>query len=202
MPTYSRTAVLCPAPQVYSALVLPGGGAPTTREALVGGESTALLTKWNTNAAAIDALGQIGAGAYAVRQGTGELTAGAGLTLNVSALAILVDGPVAVAAQTLALTDGADNHIWALRTGVVAKQTGSLLPPTGGLVYLGTVTTAAGAITAIDYSGRLEFRGSGLYRRTADAGAPGDTPPASLLFVNRTAGGRYMWDGDAYFLLG
>jgi spore maturation protein SpmA len=44
--------------------------------------------------------------------------------------------------------------------------------------------------------------GGVLWRQTADAGMPTDTPPAGIIFYNLTAGGLYLWDGTAYRAIG
>lgn len=198
---WTLTAVLSPGVQTPTAFLTPGTDAPNKAAAIIAGASGpgSLTTPFNTNAAHLDNLGTAGGvWAFAVVYGL-ELTAGSGLTLNVSAGGALVGAvPTKTAALTAALTDASQNHVWLLRSGAISLRQNVLTPPATPGVYLGRVTCAAGAITAIDYSGRVEVRGGTLYRRTADAAAPADTPPASLVLLTQTAGGLYLWDGGAY----
>jgi hypothetical protein len=72
-------------------------------------------------------------------------------------------------------------------------------PPTSACCFLGRVLCNPGNIVEIDYSGRHYLRGGCIWRRTADEGAPTDEPSATTLFMHRTAGGVYAWDGVEYF---
>jgi hypothetical protein len=197
--TLNATAV--PAIQVPSALVAPSAAVPLLASTIPA-TGNVITTPLNTNAVHLDNVGIVGGTwARSIIHGLG-FTENAGLTLTIGVGAAHVGAVPTVleAAYALALTDNAENYIWLQRSGVPTKVIGATTAPASS-VYLGRVTTLAGAKTAYDHSGRLENRGGTLYRRTADAGAPGDTPPSGIMFIHRTAGGRYLWDGDAYTAL-
>lgn len=198
MPVYTANAADCPAVQTPAAAVT----APTVAAALAGGETDELLTRFNDNAEQLDITGQLGGGGYAVGIGL-ELTDGGGQLLAVSAGVALADGARQIAATTQAL----GNNVW---TWVYVNNAGTLVLathtaatpvpaiPAGAKVFLGRVKTLAGAITEIDYSGRLQHYRDGLKRKTNDAGPPTDTPPAGIMFWAETATGLYRWTGTAY----
>ena len=202
MPSYNVTGTLCPTLPYASTLITVSDATPTTLENVVGGETLSFIGIHNRNAARVDALGQFGAGAYAVVQGTGELTDGGGLSLAVSACAVTLDGAVTASAGTLALTGSAYNWVYLLQNGTLTKTTSVTTTPPANpaakCVFLGRVQCGASTITDIDYSGRLEWRGGMLYRRLGDAGAPSDTPVSRYQIVTRTGGGVYLWTGDQY----
>lgn len=209
MLTWTKNAAACPAIQVPGSLLDPAGADASTVTSLVaegilaGTDGLTGLDAVNRNAVRLDNAARYGgARAHAVLEGL-DLSGPGGLTVSCSAGAAVVGAAhvIVPAALTAALTNNADNWVWLLRTGLLSVQPGTLAAPGSPAVLLGLVVTAAGAVTGVDYSGRLELRGGTLYRRTADAGAPADTPPAGLILVQRTAGGRYLWDGDAYGLL-
>lgn len=211
MPTYNLTAVNVPAVQVAGTLLDPLLGQPTTRTAYVDKQKLYALDV-NQLLARIDALGRYGAGIYAVAFGL-DLSAGAGLSAHVSNGLAMLDGPIAIDVQpagydTHVLSDNTDNYVWLSRSGAFGHRTTAdgvnmLLPPsnTEPWVYLGRMTTLAGAITATDYSGRLGYQGGLPIRRTNDAAKPGDTPGAALAFYTRTLKGLWLWDGAAYRLI-
>lgn len=197
MATYLLLASEVPAVQVPASYIDPADGTPTISEAITAGETTTGRDKVNRNAARIDALGQVGAGGpYGVQQGTGELTAGSGLTANISAALVRIDGPLYCDAQTYACSSG-DNYLWLNASGSVVRS-GTTAVPSGGKVYLGRVTASGGGITAIDYSGRAELRSGVLWRQTADEAQPLDTPPEAICFYALTTAGLYVWDGTDY----
>lgn len=213
MPTYHYLASECPAPQVPLAAHYKGADPPTPRTygTIVAGAAGAvgLLTTSNRNAVCDELGWRYGGGAYAVLWGL-DLQDGGGLTLRVTNGQAGLDGPAevkqAAGYTTLALTDAVVNRIWISQGGsvnvVTAASASPLAPPDTATswVYLGAVPTADGAITQIDYSGRLELRqGNQAHRRTADAGTPTDTPPAGVRFYQRSRNGLYLWDGERYW---
>lgn len=207
MPVWTLTAANCPTLQIPSALLNPADMVPTTTEVVVttgAGSygSGSLSIPFNSNAVSLDQVGRYGGGhAHCVKAGL-DLSDGGGLTLDISAGIIGIDGSPYKAATTQALTNAAQNYLWVSITGAVTVQLNTTTAPAGRQVYLGRVTTAGGAITAIDYSGRLELRGGTLYRRTADTGTPGDSPPASCQILTQTVDGTYLWDGGQYVRVG
>lgn len=197
MPSYALNAAAVPAVQVPAALLNPSVDSPTTYQAITAGDTVDGLTKHNANCVRSDNLGRYGGGGRAVASGL-ELTDGGGLSLAYSAGVILADGTVYKAAGTLALADNSTSYLWISQGGAVTPVVGSTTPPAGTQVYLGRVVTLAAAITDIDYSGRVELKGGYLWRRTNDAGAPGDAPSSAVKFWHQTAGALYFWDGTAY----
>ena len=197
MPDYLLNASQCPGVVAVATVTDPADGTPTTAATAAAGALGS-----NANAVRLDLLGRYGGGGRCIATGL-DLTSGGGLTLNVSPGVIMCDGPVVKkTAFTPGLRDGAQNYVWFLQTGLVELKADDLTAPTTPGVFLGRVTVAGNVITAIDYSGRLEKRGGHLWRRTNDVGTPNDTPPASVHFFARTAGGVYYWDGVGYQSLG
>ena len=197
---YNLTAAQCPPLIVPSAYLIPGTHAPVTADSF-DAVTHALEVKplLEANAARQDLLGRHGGGAIALGAGL-ELTPGSGLTLNIGEGVALIDGPVHIPATTLALSNGT-NRIWISQAGVPTARL-DLTTPSGLQLFIGTVAVASNVIDAdIDRSGVLFHRGT-LIRRTADAGAPGDTPPATLAFLTLTAGGLYQWTGWGHTQIG
>ncbi len=200
---YTLNASATPAPQVPSSLLRPGTDPAVKAELFTTGSTTGVAAKLNKNAAHADNLGTVGGlWAYCVLYGL-ALTDGGGLTLNIAAGAASIGAvPTVAAAQTKALTNGSQNYVWLLRDGSISLVQNSTAPPANPACYLGRVTTSGGAITAIDGSGVLSNRGGSLYRKTADAAAPTDTPSSALILLTETAGGIYLWDGTVYRAFG
>jgi hypothetical protein len=208
MPDYALTAANCPAPQTPLSALYAATGSPVVGTALASGQagSVGLVSIINADQVRGNLLGRYGGGGYAVWRGL-ELTDGGGLEVDVSAGQAGIDGPAEVTAATsLALTDNVTNRVWLSRAGVLNKVTSAsgtpLAPPDTATqwVFLGAVVTSAGAITSIDYSGRIQQDlGGQCWRRTGDTGVPGDTPPATWRLWTKTAGGLFFWDGVAYF---
>lgn len=197
MPTYTLLATQVPTVQVPAAYLDPADMTPGAAEAITSGETDTGLDKVNRNAARLDLLSQVGAGGpYGVQQGTGELTAGSGLTCNISAAAYRIDGVDYADAQTFACSAGS-NYLWLNASGAVVRSATTAVP-SGGRVYLGHVLCSGGSIISIDYSGRHELRSGLLFRVTADEAEPEDEPDASISFFALTNAGLYLWDGDAY----
>ena len=205
--TYNEIALYCPplveAPAPLSLSADPA--APLTFGAFSTGTTTGTALKLNQNSRRAEIISQWGgAGAHGVFYGL-DLSEPSGLTLAYSAGGANVNGPqVKSAAGTLALTANVYNYIWITSAATVTAVTSSnrlSLPsaPTSACCFLGRVLCNASNIVEIDYSGRHYLRGGVLWRRTADAAAPTDTPSATTLFTNRTAGGVYAWDGVEYF---
>lgn len=199
-------ATACPAIVVPPALRLLasaennlGTGVPVSRT-LVSGDSS-FASKWNRNAAALDFLTEEGAGCYAVsaRFPPTLSVPGSGLSLPISTGRAYAGGPLEIASATsITVFNSVRTWVWLLDTGGLSAVNASLTPPATRCVLLGSCLASGGNITAVDTSGVLYFKGGMLWRQTADAGVPGDTPPASVQFIAKTAGGYYLWTGDAY----
>lgn len=200
--TYSINAASCPAIQVSTSSLDPTSSTPTptTASTLTAGASGpgSLTLPFGRNAVRLDLLGKHGGGAVAVAEGL-DITYTSGLTITVTAGVAMSDGPVKlVNAATVGLTDNSTRYVWFLQGGT-PTTTNTTTAPSSTAVFLGKVVTAGGVVTVIDYSGRWELRGGLLWRRTGDAGTPGDTPPSTARFYNRTNGGIYIWDGSSYW---
>lgn len=175
----------------------PNGNAPVAKP-FIQGESADLRRKLNFNATSHDLSSRYGAGIVAVAHGLG-LSAGAGLTLNIAAGHALISGIVEVAAATTAVMfDNTTNHVWVTYAGAISVQNNVLTAPADPACYLGAVITAAGAISSVDTAGVVYARGGIMYRETADALTPNDTPTVTALYISKTAGGLYLWDGANY----
>lgn len=206
---YSLNASACPVPVVPSALLSIAGEVPTTWTPLVAASSGSgsLVSKANKNAVRGDVLGRAGAGAIAIDWDSGsssstpglELTVSSGLTIQCGTGQAMIDGPVQVTTPlTTALTNNTTCYIYLTQAGALSVVNASTTPPAGLVCYLGRATTAAGAITAIDGSGVMFYKGSMLVRRTADTTTPTDTPPSGLAFITRGPDDSWLWDGDRY----
>lgn len=211
MPTYDYEATACPPIQTPNANLYAGSDPPTpvVGTAVTAGPAAAvgLVDLLNADQVRGNLLGRYGGGAYAIWRGL-ELSAGSGLTLNISAGQAGADGPAEVLTDTtLALTDNVLNRVWLSRLGALSAVTSAsaspLEPPDTATqwVFLGTVACGAAAISGIDYSGRLtQYQGNLLFRETADAGEPEDADdlPSTVRFFTRTQGGLYLWTGEEY----
>lgn len=209
-PTYLYTARQCPLPQVPLAALYAGSSPPTpvVGTAVTSSSSAAaqsLPTLINADQVRGNLLARHGGGFYAVVTGL-ELSAGAGLLLNIGTGIAMLDGPAENrTAATLAQTDGLFNRNWISRAGTINKVTSAsaspLAPPDGSSpwCYLGGAQTA-GSITSVDYSGRFTLQGNLALRRTADLAEPDDADllPSGVRFLTRTLGGLYLWDGTEY----
>ena len=200
-PVYTLLAAALPAPVVSSGLLDPAASASVVAEQVAAGTTTAGLAKINRNAVRLDLASRYGgASVFSVKEGL-DLTAGSGLTLNISAGVGNIDGHIYHAAGTLALTDATRNYVWLTRAGALSASTTTTPPTANQSLFLGSALTSGGSITAVDYSGRLEGFGGLVWRRTADVGPPLDTPSSAARFFSKTDGGLYLWDGGAYRLL-
>lgn len=157
--------------------------------------------KQRRNATRTDLLARYGGGGYAVCRGL-EFSA-SNLNLTISPGHAVIDGIVEVAeGLSVGVSDSVEwVHIWLSHTGTVFTVNNSPLPPLANLCYLGAVKTSGNVVTQFDYSGVMYIRGGILYRETADPGFPKDSPPGNVVFIHKTRGGRYLWDGTAYHAL-
>lgn len=198
MATYLYKAADCPAVQYPTAYINPAGLTPVIGDAIINGDTSQGMDKVNATTARVDAQSQLGGGGpFGVQQGTGEITAGSGLTANISAALFRANGTEYAAAQTFACTGGSANYLWLNASGTVVRS-GDTDVPSGGKVFLGLVECSGSSIGSIDYSGRQELRSGWLFRQTADAAEPSDTPNASISFYAVTEGGLYLWNGTEY----
>lgn len=156
---------------------------------------------YNRSQAIIESVMRCGAGLKGVVTGL-EISAGSGLTLNIAAGKALSNGLLELfTATTLAMSDNTVNYIWFKEDQTFEKITAGISPPTPSGVFIGTVTTSGGAITAVDDSGICYVRANSIYRKTADPYKPGDTPPSNWLGYTKTLGGLWFWNGSDYLRL-
>lgn len=198
-PVYTLLMNAVPAP-MQPALPDPTAASPanpTVFDAFAAGETSGVSYKLNKNSRRAELTAALGGGAIGVGSGC-ELTddhANA-LTINLSAGYVNIGGWIKMAALSLALANGTRSHLWLSRTGDLSART-DLTQPVTSSCYLGSVLTAGGDITEINYSGR-ERLVSLPFRRTGDAGAPNADMPSWWVGIVRTAGGIYWWDGTDY----
>ena len=209
MAVYTVTGANCPAVQVPSSITSITGAVPTSGDYLISGDTAVVLSpKLGRQAVRVELGATYGGGAaYAVHSGL-DLSTSSGLTVSVSAGLAVVQGLVQLtAALTQALTDNVYSWVWLTQSGTLAVATqvaGTPAPavPTGGKVFLGRVRAVSGSLTEYDYSGRCELKGGVLWRKTADPGAPGDSPSASIRLLSQSSNGLYFWDGTAWLSTG
>jgi hypothetical protein len=195
---FTLTAVQVPNLPVFSGLYDPTSG-PLTSRAFITGDTTNIRPYLNENSGRQDLLGRFGGGGNAVIHGL-VLSAGTGLSVNVSAGTAMLDGAVPFNASALgSLTNNTRNHIWLERGGNLSATT-TLTAPGTTYCYLGSALTAAEVVSSLDQSGVLYLLGGRLFRRTADTTVPADTPPAQLQFFHRGASKLWFWDGTSYWL--
>ncbi len=199
--SFNLLATDCPAIQVPASVVSPVNNQPPVSKGLVIGNTLRadVVPFWNQNFRLADFAGRSAGGAFGVVLGL-DFSSGGGLSLLIAAGWAFVDGMVYRSAVTHALTDGQRNFIWINQAGGVSHAVNTT-PPSGAQAFLGSVLTSGGAIIQIDGSGVVFVNGM-AYRRTNDAGEPGDTPPASLRLLTETVGGVYLWTGTRYWQMG
>lgn len=211
VPTYNLRADQCPAIQVPATLRNPKADPanPLICNVWVSGQDPDHALHLNQDNREIEALGRYGGGlGYAIGEGLNIFEAAStGLVLNIGPGAAILDAVVVKIAPTLTPTIAATINVpnaasswpWVLPDGSVTPIIGTA-PPVGQEVatFLGLVTAAGGNITGLDLSGVPYRKGGVLYRRTADVGAPVDTPSNKLQFVNQSADGWWWWNGATY----
>lgn len=192
----------CPGVQVAASLVTIAAAeaahnAPVSEE-YAAGQTVGLAAKLRKDATRQDLTGRYGGGVYGIAYGL-AISAGTGLTVNVTAGHAMIDGPVEVPSNTTLSVpdDTARVWIWLRQSGVLTYTT-STTPPTGNNALLGSVVTSSGAVTSVDTSGVVYLRGGVGWRQTADLGEPSDTPAATVQLETRTQSGLWWWDGVAW----
>lgn len=196
-------AVMAPTVAYTKAAAYAGSDTPPVAQNMSSGGGAALSAKWNENAMQLDLTGRYGGGGYAIAKGLVISAPATGLNLNVAAGHALIDGVVEIAAATtLALPPNSGPvWVWLSYTGALS-YTLNTTPPSAQCCLLGCAFTGGSTIFYVDFSGVVYLRGGTLWRETADAGEPDDTPSSALQFYTRTAGGLYYWDGTAYTQMG
>jgi hypothetical protein len=199
--TYNLTSLQVPTPTAGSTSIDPGveESAPVASNMLMGSRPSQAIPIMQELAARIDLASRYGGG---IGVCNGLTLSADGLALTVAAGQALVDGLVTLAeAGDGTLADDTRNHVWLLQTGDVQVRQ-DLNAPSTLAAYLGSIPVADGVAGTEDYSGRVDVRGAVLWRRTADLGAPQDTPPEGMALWTVTLGGVYLWGGEAHYLAG
>jgi hypothetical protein len=202
-PTPTLAVAAVPTIPTWASFHDPVAGGTLVSPSISQGETTQARAKVNEIATRGDLIGRYGGGGYGVipgSAGTGcNLSAGAGLSLNIAAGHILVDGVRPIAAQAVVLTDAiARIWIWASQAGAIVQVNNSLTPPAGAHVLLGSAVTSAGSITSVDFSGVVFLVGGAFHRWNTDTAAPGDNPGRTLNFYQHGAADTWYWNGTSY----
>ena len=202
---YKLLASQLPEIKVPTDIIDPVDGITTSAKTISPGQSPWTPT-FNQNAVRLDLTGRYGGGIYGAAFGL-DLTIGTGLSVITTPGQAMIDGPITIADEiSTGVLDNARSFLWLDQDGVIAPY---IMPDDGSEMevpdiaafLLGSVLAENGAITEVDYSGRMELRGGVGFRRTGDIGTPTDTPPSSIQFWTRTQGGLYWWDGSKYWEL-
>jgi len=207
MPT-TLLATQVPIPTVYSGFLRLAdgenttGNSPVAKRLATGDFGGTASSKLNRNGTQLDLTSRYGGGAYSVLYGL-ALGTGSGLNLAVGAGHASIDGIVEVPSNTTLTVPGSSArvHIWLQRDGTLTYVNNSLTPPVNPAAYLGSCVTGVSSITSVDDSGVLRLTSGLPVRSTADPMEPGDTPSASTMFLTKTLGGTYLWDGGRYLEL-
>lgn len=164
--------------------------------------------KWNRNAKSIELIGRYGAGNYGIGLSITNglvLTAGAGLLGSISPGQAMMDGPVELSVTTNVgpvPNNTSDIFVALKQDGTLIFATSIGVLPATPYVYLGHLTTLAGTIQSVDYSGVFYLTGGMAWRQTADIAVPLDTPNTFQRFWTKTLGGWYLWTGTNYIGVG
>lgn len=189
-------AVVVPASPVY--LGDTGTNPPTAQSFSAGLDASGTSSKLNYNSK-IDNMGsRYGSGGYGIGSGF-ALSASTGLTVAVANGQAVIDGVAeAYSHADVVVTASGTNWLWIKTDGSIVVQFNTTAKPSGNCVLLGAAITDGSSVTSIDTSGVVYFKGGDMWRQTADAGMPADTPDSSLWFYTKTTVGLWLWDGSAY----
>lgn len=187
--TYNLLASQVPTPTVSAAPIPSGSSGPFVQGMTL--PTASLLNTLNGQVLAAMIAGSAGQG---VLSGF-ALTASSGLTLSCSAGAAATTALVTnTGSQNIILPDNTStNFIYVTGSGTIGTVN-TLAAFPASAVFLGVVTTASGAITVIDYSGRVSVIDGVRFRQTADPYTPSDTPTGCYI-ITKTLGGTFWFDG-------
>lgn len=192
------TAANTPAPVVPNpGVLLSDSNAPPVSDEFSTGVSAGFTTQLNKQFKRADLMGSYGSGAYGVADGL-TLTAGTGLVCNVAAGHAVIDGVVERSATTIVVAASSTNWIWLKQDGTLVSQDDTTAKPSGNCVLLGAAITDGSGVTSIETAGVCYFRSGVLWRETADAYEPTDTPNSAVRIWTKTSGGDYFWNGSRY----
>jgi hypothetical protein len=217
MPAYGLTAAATPTPIAPTTPTIGNGsntsGLQYPYAPMYQGQSPGVsnlvnqLAKWLMTACQAGAVGS-----YGVVSGL-ALSAGSGLNVVMATGIALLDGIVEIVASgaqvpyqanapvPYGLPDASTSYLFLTQdptTGAVGiVYSATLAFPANAKIFLGTVVTAAGAISTIDASNVPTVIGGKVTRQTADIGAPTDAPPQMHLETLTTTG-VYSWNGTAH----
>lgn len=164
---------------------------------VVGGNSAgAASLKLNKGLAALADVAAF-AGGFGVLDGL-TLSVSSGLTLAIAAGHALIMGVVEYPGGTSVLPDNtAHVYLWLKVDGTIEARTATT-PASSSGICIGTCKTLAGVISNIDYAGVTFLMGGMPTRWTADLSKPADSPSSGFVFLTKTLGGDFLWDGDRY----
>lgn len=160
---------------------------------------TLITAPLNSNACYLDVLSCLGSGSIAVAHGL-VISAGSGLSINITAGTAYINGPVQLATATTAVVNASTtNYIWIGDSGVITVVNGSITPPGSSYAYLGAAITDGSGVTSVDFSGVVYIKNGIAYREVGDTDQPLDTPPSDWRGFTKTVKTVYFWDGTSYY---
>lgn len=209
-----------PLPIAPSAPALGNGSFGPWQSGMANSGTSTRMNQWAFMAGIL--LGQYSGGGYGIVGSGLQVTATTGLSFTVSPGIALCDGEIefistspATGPQVMLLPSYAltistgTSYVWIVQAPVASGALASASiaingtvasPPTNAKILLANVTTVAGSITDVDYSGRCYMQGVPT-RMTGDIGAPSDSPPATWFGLTITLFGTYLWNGTSHLLL-
>lgn len=199
-------ASACPAPIAVGSIVWPSDVAAGTDDPDVAKKITSgdpnFTPNVNENAAMLDLAARGGGGCYAVIHG-GVISAGTGLTVNVTGVVAALDGYKAVKSFPALVVPASTARVWIWfkQDGTLEAVATSTTPPTAKCVLLGSCTTNGSGVTAVDTAGVVKLVSGVAVRETADLGQPSDAPPSGVRLFTLTLGGLFFWDGSQWALV-
>lgn len=205
--TLNRLATQVPLPTVVSNFINQADynvtssiPALNTAKTLPNGSSS-WGAKVNQNAALLEIISRQGAGVIGLVNTTGlVISAGSGLTLNISTGHAVIEGQLEYDADTVTVQNGT-NYVYAKSDGTFEAVLNSITPPVTKGCFIGVAIAAAGVITSVDNSGVIYLRSGICYRKTFDVDYPLDVPPSNWLGITETQAGFYLWTGTSYICI-
>lgn len=187
-------------PPTIASIGIDGGTAPSSPTIATGDLAPTLISKFNNHSARVDVGAMAMIGIPAIITGL-VVSAGVGLTADVADGQAFIQGITEYGGGGVVVAASNTSRIWLGTDGVLHSGTGAYVPASPA-IYLGSVTAGASTITSVDASGVFTMAGGLPRREVADTLEPADDPDAGApIHITKTAGGTYLWDGEAYNLL-
>lgn len=207
----SLLASQVPPPQPFVAPLYPQQAADSQEPAILSPSNASMADLGTTlilneTAIATEMAYRFGGGCYGIAYGL-ELTAGAGLELELSSGIGRMDGPVATVdgngdpSDLSATATASATRYWWFNKDATMEQTSTTTPPHSTSIYLGRVTAGVSSITNVDTSGVVYIIDGQAWRWTADEEEPSDSPDADLRIYTVTSGGTWFWNGTTHLLI-